>query len=212
MGELIQRHKQSSGVALLDVACGTGGHIQHLPNYYAVEGLDLDPAILVVARRNNPGVTFHEADLTAFELSKRFDVVMCLFSSIGYAGSVGRLNSAVRTFERHLLPGGVVLVEPWITVEDYQPGHVSARFVDSQDLKVARINVSAIEGRVAVLNFHYLVATPEGVRHFTERHELGLYTDEEYRRAFEQAGLEVSYEGDGLTGRGMYIGAKPLSK
>jgi hypothetical protein len=40
-----------------------------------------------------------------------------------------------------------------------------------------------------MLDFHYLVATSEGVEHFTEHHELGLFTEEEYRAAFMQAGL-----------------------
>jgi len=37
---------------------------------------------------------------------------------------------------------------------------------------------------VAVLPFHYLVATPRGVRHFTERHELAMFTHEQHRRPF----------------------------
>ncbi len=56
------------------------------------------------------------------------------------------------------------------------------------------------------------MATSEGVQHFTERHELGLFTDEEYRQASQQAEFVVSPDANGLTGRSMYIGAKPLSK
>jgi hypothetical protein len=59
-----------------------------------------------------------------------------------------------------------------------------------------------------VINFHYLVATPEGVQHFTELHELGLYTKEEYLEAFRAAGLATTYETDGLIGRGMYVGRR----
>jgi ubiquinone/menaquinone biosynthesis C-methylase UbiE len=38
----IRRHKRSNGVRLLDVACGTGGHLVHLTGQYDAEGLDLD--------------------------------------------------------------------------------------------------------------------------------------------------------------------------
>ena len=45
-----------------------------------------------------------------------------------------------------------------------------------------------------ILDFDYLVVTPEGTRHFTERHEAMLFTDEQYRQAFERAGLAVEFD------------------
>jgi hypothetical protein len=66
-----------------------------------------------------------------------------------------------------------------------------------------------VEGNVAILDFHYLVATAEGIEHFTERHELGLFTEEEYLAAFAQAGLEARHDREWLGGRGMYIGVRP---
>ena len=82
----------------------------------------------------------------------------------------------------------MALVKPWIAADRCEPGRVIARFVDEPDLKVACVNVSAVEGKVAVLLFHYLVGIPEGVEYFMEQHELGLFTDEEYMRAFRGAG------------------------
>ena len=55
-------------------------------------------------------------------------------------------------------------------------GTVHALYVDQPTRKIARINVSAVHERVSILDFHYLVGTPEGVEQFTERHELGLFT------------------------------------
>ncbi|HEX6123058.1 MAG TPA: class I SAM-dependent methyltransferase, partial [Ktedonobacterales bacterium] len=42
----IAQHKRSPGNALLDIACGTGGHIPYLRDDFAYEGLDLDPEML----------------------------------------------------------------------------------------------------------------------------------------------------------------------
>ena len=78
--------------------------------------------------------------------------------------------------------------------------------VDEPDLKIARANVSAREGDIAIMEFDYLVTTPEGTRHFTERHEAALFTDEQYRQAFERAGLSVELDEEGLIGRGLYLG------
>jgi hypothetical protein len=65
--------------------------------------------------------------------------------------------------------------------------------------------------RVSILDFHYLVGTPEGVEQFTERHELGLFTRDEYREAAIAAGLEPTFDRSGLTGRGLLIGVRPFT-
>ena len=48
--------------------------------------------------------------------------------------------------------------------------------VDEPDLKIARLNVSRQKGILAIVHFHYLVATTEDIEHFTEFHELALFT------------------------------------
>lgn len=59
---LIQRYKPGA-TTLLDVACGTGHHLELLRDRYEVEGLDLDADLLEVARERNPGVTLHAGDM-----------------------------------------------------------------------------------------------------------------------------------------------------
>ena len=76
---------------------------------------------------------------------------------------------------------------------------------DTPDGKVCRMNLSAKKGSLSIIDFHYLVGSKSGIIHFTERHELGLFTVEEMKNAFKQVGLKVKYDPEGLTGRGLYI-------
>ena len=117
-----------------------------------------------------------------------------------------QLDLAVRNMSEHLKPGGVLILEPWITPQQWRKGLVHANFVDQPELKVARMNISKTRGRLSVLDMHHLVATPNRVEHFVERLELGLFTHDEYLDAFRRACLETSYDPEGLMGRGLYIG------
>lgn len=207
----IQEHKRSPGDTLLDVACGTGKHLGFLSRHYRVEGLDLDPGLLEVARRENPDLVFHQGDMTSFDLGRQFDVVTCLFSSIGYAKTLEKMRQTIDALSRHLRPGGVLLVEPWFTPDEYRPGMLGARFVDEPDLKIARMSLSEVVNGVSVLDFHYLVGTPQGIEHFTELHELGLFTRAEHLQALADTGLESGYDPQGLMGRGLYIAVRPGS-
>lgn len=209
--QLIRAHKRAPGMTLLDVGCGTGGHLEFLREDYHCEGLDVDRAMLGIAAEKLPGVALHVQDMIGFNLVKKFDAIICLFSAIGYVPSVGLLNQTLATFARHLNPGGVVIVEPWIRPSDWKDGLVDARFANEPDLKVARMSVSRRDGNVSILNYHYMVAARDGIRTFSEPHRLMLFTDEEYRTAFSRARLAVTFEEGGLTGRGLYIGTLGMS-
>ena len=138
--EVIDKHKKSEGNELLDVGCGTGGHFPFLREWYSIEGLDIDPRMLQVARQRFSDITFHQGDMVNFDLGKQFDVVTCLFSAIGYAMTVPNLQSAIKSFEHHTKPGGIVVVEPWFSPEQWKVGRPSAVFVDKPDMKLARIS------------------------------------------------------------------------
>jgi len=205
---IVERHKRSRGAALLDVGCGTGMHLAHLRAHYRVEGVDASRAMIELARERLPGVPLHVADMATLALGRCFDAVTCLFSAIGFVTTPEGLRRAVRAMARHLVPGGVLVVEPWLLPEVYKPGHT---VVDVSDLsdgpgKIVRVTVAGLEGRLSVLDMHYVVARPTGIEHFDERLELRLHSADEYRAAFAAAGLDLVDVAEDLTGRGLYVG------
>ena len=193
---------------LLDVACGTGRHIEYLKDRFDPVGLDASEQMLTRARLRNPNATFHCGDMVRFTLGRTFDVVTCLFSAIGYARTLPDMRATVRCMADHLNPGGIVAIEPWFTPSEWHTRRVHALLIDEPELKIARVSTSHVEGRVSSFDFHYLIGTPDGTKHAVEHHELGLFRTEELVGAAQDAGLSVSYDEKGLTGRGLLLGVK----
>jgi SAM-dependent methyltransferase len=207
--QIIKKYKRSSGKRLLDMACGTGLHADKFNRFYQVEGLDLDPAMLSVARKNYPAIQFHRGDMVDFNIHRQFDIIICLFSSIGYVKTKARLFQSIQSMNRHLALGGVLLVEPWFSPKQWKVGHIGTILVEKPDHKIVRMSRSARQGKLSTIEFEYLIGTPKGIDHRSEVHELGLFTHEEYMEAFRRSGLEVIHDPEGLDGRGLYIGLKP---
>ncbi len=205
--DVISRHGVKPR-ALLEVGCGTGGHLAALQEWFEVEGVDLSQAMLEVARKKVPNVRFHHGDMRSFKLDRGFDVVSSLFSSIGYVRSIEELDRTVANLANHLNAGGLLIVEPWFTPEQWQtPGRLQGgMLVDEPEFKLARFHVGGTEGRFAVMPMHHLLGEANGVTHFVEHHELLLATTAEYEQAFVNAGLQgVVFEPDALP-RGAWIG------
>ena len=195
-----------SARTLLDVACGTGRHLQHLKTRFQVEGIDISQEFIAVAQRNNPELAFHVGDMLDFRLPKRYDVITCLFSSIGYVRTAARLAVAISNMSSHLTMNGLLVIEPWFPPDAWHADTAHATFVDEPELKIARMSTSKTNGSLSVMEMHYLVSTPQSTRHLVELHEMGLFTQQEMINAFLAAGLDTQYHPEGLTRRGLYLG------
>ena len=206
--QLVER-EHPGAKTILDVACGTAEHAKHLSAHFQVDGIDVEPKFIEIARAKNPTGHYSVADMRSFQLAKRYDVVQCLFSSIGYLLTPEDIIAALKCFRAHLAPGGVILVEPWLAPSVFKPGNPSMITVDRPDLKVCRMSVSSRDGDISIIHFHYLMGTADGVRHEEEIHRLALIPTETMSRYFHAAGLRCEFDPVGLFDRGLFI-ARPL--
>jgi SAM-dependent methyltransferase len=194
---------------LLDVACGTGEHLRFLRDELEVAGVDRSAAMLAVARRKLPGVRLERADMTTCRLERRFDVVTCLFSSLGYLDDEAALRQAIRRMAGHLEPGGLLIVEPALTPERLQPPRTSTLDFECAGARVRRTTSARHEGDVLRIRFDYEIENGHRAARLIEEQPIRLFTDGAYRSALAAAGLAVDYEPHGLTGIGLYLGRGP---
>ena len=66
-------------------------------------------------------------------------------------------------------------------------------------MKIARVNVSEIDGDVSVMDMHYLIAERgEKVKHLVDRLELGLFEIDKTMEIMKVVGFKAWYLPDGL--------------
>jgi SAM-dependent methyltransferase len=195
--------------SLLDVGCGTGNHLHHLKRHFRVEGVERSPAMAAAARRRLGDAVVHEADMRSMDLGETFDAIVSLYSVVGYLCTVDDLDLAVATMARHLVPGGVLVVEPWFTPErwlEVEEGQLGVNLFHPDDEVLVRMVRCWSEGRLSNMEMHFLRGNAGSIHHFVEHHEMRLHSDGDYRKAFERAGLSVERREPGLVGRGLYVG------
>ena len=206
---VLVRERVPGAKTLLDVACGTGRHLEYLigRSGFDCTGVDLDGEMLEIARERLPSATLHKGDMCNFAVDTRFDVVACLFSSIGYTKTVESMNRAVANMAAHVRAGGLLIVEPWITPEAWLVGHAHSETVETDDFVVTRMMVAEPVERGRVV-FEYLIGDSSGISRVSETREMGWFTHLEYLSAFNKAGLTTEHIQPGITDRGLYVGRK----
>src|SRR5690606_33465644 len=97
---------------VLDAGCGTGRVAVELARRgHDVVGVDLDPSMLAVARREAPHLSWVEADLARLDpadLGDPFDLVACP-GNVGPLRAAGSEPAAVAALAAALRPGGALL-------------------------------------------------------------------------------------------------------
>jgi ubiquinone/menaquinone biosynthesis C-methylase UbiE len=207
---LARRFGRPGRTTWLDVACGTGRHLEYLRRRHSTVGVDGSREMLRCARRRLPGVPLVLGDMRAFRLNRRFDVVSCLFSAIGHLRTKEDVRKAFANFARHLNPGGVAIVEPWIQPSAFRPGRIYLRTYESPAVTVVRCASSSRRGNRSVIHYHFLVGERgRQIQHYEETDVGLMLSREELLALMRSAGLTPRFLARGfMPGRGLLIGVK----
>ena len=183
------RARRPDARTLLDVACGTGAHLEGFATTFDhVEGVEPAEAMREIARERLAGVEVHPSDMREISLLRTFDAVTCLGCAVAYMPDSAALDIAIARMAAHLVPGGVLVVEPWWTPETFLDGYVGGHLMRENGRVVSRVTHSTRRGDATHMRIHFVVADAAGIRQFHEDEVNTLFTTEQYRGAFERAG------------------------
>ncbi|HWP60336.1 MAG TPA: methyltransferase domain-containing protein [Candidatus Acidoferrales bacterium] len=107
---LIARHHPEART-LFELACGTGEILKLLSPDYDVAGLDRSPQMLAIARRKLPGIPLFRQDMVAFDLDRRFDVILCVYDSINHVLRFSDWKKIFRRAAAHLAGNGLFIFD-----------------------------------------------------------------------------------------------------
>ena len=208
--DLILTNKKSKGMALLEVACGTGKHLEHIEDDFKCIGLDLNKEMLKVARKRLRKARLVQGNMIDLNLNQKFDVIICMFSSIGYLKTYDNLEKALNNFSRHLNKGGIAIIEPWLTKKAYEIGRPGMVVYDSDDVKIARLHVAMAKGSISIMEMHHLIAERgKPVKNIVSKEELGMFETPAFLKIMKKAGLSSRFiDKRPWERRGIFVGIK----
>jgi SAM-dependent methyltransferase len=116
--EALMRYGPKGSRALLDLGCGSGGHVMPLARRgYELVGVDRSPSMLGIARDKiaEAGMTveLHEGDVRRVRLDRKFDAALLMFAVLGYQSSNADVLAALRAARAHLHVGGLLCFDVW---------------------------------------------------------------------------------------------------
>jgi SAM-dependent methyltransferase len=93
----------------IDVGCGSSGRIVELLLGYGftVEGVDLSTRMIELARRRQPGVVFHHADIRTWPMPHQYDLISA-WDSVWHLPLADQ-EAVLRKLLGALAPGGVYI-------------------------------------------------------------------------------------------------------
>ncbi|MDA3836881.1 MAG: methyltransferase domain-containing protein [Nanoarchaeota archaeon] len=209
INQVIKKYKKSKGKRLLDVACGTGNHINFLKKRFNCEGLDLSQELLSVAKIKFPQNNFNLGNMTNFNLCKKFDIMTSLFSGIGYLKTDEELKQTFQNFYYHLNTGGVAIIEPWFSESNHPEDMFHMRTYNGENMKISRITSLKRKKDFTILENHYTIAIKNnGIKKMNDTHELKITSHKRIAKLMCESGFKVKYMKHGLIGRGLLVGIK----
>ncbi|QNR24636.1 SAM-dependent methyltransferase [Croceimicrobium hydrocarbonivorans] len=184
---LFSRLQPQSDWHILDLACGRGRHARYIHQKgMEVTGLDLaDANIEFAAQYLEDKLHFQVADMRQDLGTKRFDLILNLFTSFGYFDQWEENLKAMQRIKQALKPGALLLID-FLNVEKVCEDLIPSeqRNIEGHEFQIER----RIEGGKIVKEI--FLKEPDGKKHrFKE--EVWALSLQEFQALFRESGLQI---------------------
>jgi 2-polyprenyl-3-methyl-5-hydroxy-6-metoxy-1,4-benzoquinol methylase len=187
---------------ILDVPCGSGRLHPYLRKYgYRIYGVDINSRLTKHAKKlfSKYAADYQTANMKSFSLEKKFDVVLCWFTSFGYLSKRDD-GLALRSFAMHLNDKGILLINilnaEWY-LEKLKSGHVKDYDINEGErfLRIASTYPSMKNKQLFLIHTSriYEKSRDTLILIRTFKQAIRLYTLQEMTKMLDNAGIKIKY-------------------
>ncbi len=196
--------KEKSNTRLLDLACGTGKHLQELykKKYGSLSGSDISKSMIEIAvetsRQKKTDIKFYNHSFqTSDQIDGKFDVVISMFSAVNYITTYEDQNKTLGNIHNLLNDDGLFIFDFWngnSVVKNYSPVKVLRK--TSGDTEILRISETSLDqiNQDAFVKFTCMFFKDKlKASEFEEMHHLHYYYFSEMRNLLRSNRFEILY-------------------
>jgi SAM-dependent methyltransferase len=198
--EVFKRYSSFKPVKILDVGCGTGGHLIPLARRcYKVVGIDKSRWMVNVAeekiRKHNLLARVLVADVLDFSLNEEFDACIAMFAVINYIVKTDDLIKAFKNIRRHLRLGALFIFDYWHgpAVLTIKPS-TRIKVVEKDGVKLIRTVIPELDtfNCIQKSNYHLIAIKDNKIIDETQEvHVLRYFFPQELIHYLNEAGFRV---------------------
>lgn len=196
---MIRFDKNTDGLKILNLGCGTGMHDRKLVDLgFKITGMDQSAEMIEIAKQKVPEANYIVGDMGDFDLNEKFDVIICMFSSLGYLTEQNKVNSFFESISRHLVEEGLLILDVWNglgVVKD--PPIIREMVVENGDLKIVRTSYPNLDVQNFVNNVRFEIKVydkGELIDEYEEHHKVRFFLPLEIKQCMEDVGINMLHE------------------
>jgi len=193
-------NKNSTPRTVLDIGCGTGGHlIPFAKKGLKVTGFDLSEAMINQAkeklRKTNIKAEIKAGDARTFRDGKKYDLVVAMFAVMGYLTSNEDFLAGLKTAMIHLNENGLFIFDVWFgPAVLHQMPETRIQEFEKDGLKIIRLVRPELDiiKQIVTINYDILEFQDERtVEVVKESHRMRYFFIQELKFLLENAGLKL---------------------
>ena len=194
----IERYVQRDGdarLSVLELGAGGGHTLVYLADRFDCTAVDLSEPMLENCKRLVPRAETVVGDMRTVRLGRQFDAVF-IHDAIDYMLSEDNVRKTLATAAAHLRPGGLCVVAPTYTRENFIDGDVAddGTTTDSEELTYFTfVHDPDPADDMFEMILLYLIRDKQSrqVEVVEDRHTCGLFADSQWLQWMADAGFDV---------------------
>lgn len=197
---LFEKYSRQRPKTILDLGCGTGGYTFPLVQKgYQLTAIDASLPMLRKAEEKQNAlhtrIRFYQKNLQDFQLKRKFDVVVCMFSVIDYLIKDKDIAKALKNIRGHMKKDSLFIFDFWNqeAVERFYTPKKRKAF-SFNDKVIERSSRTRILPQKRLCEVNYTCRLKEKgdfLKGFRERHVVRYFSKEEISEILQGNGFEI---------------------